>query len=400
MNILMLTTKVPYPPKDGGARATLDLALGLSKQGHVVDFLCMNTPKHHVRMEEFPAEILSTFQWFLVNVDTSIRVWPLMRNYFFSSLPYSVERFTHPVFAKKLEDLLRSKKYDIIQIEGLYGIAYVGVIRKACSSKIVFRPHNIEHLIWRRLALQEKNVFKKIYFKRFAHRLEEYEKKVINQYDLLIPISEEDAHFFRKAGNNKPMQVVPYGIDVESILIKTDIKKDIFFLGALDWIPNLEGLRWFADKVFPLIKEKLPGCEFWVAGRNPREGLKDELMKWGIRCVGEIENASVFMQEHGVMVVPLFAGSGIRVKIIEAMAHGKAVVATPIAAEGIPVENEKHILISQDPQQMADYIVRLLSDDELHKQIQIQARSFIKSNFSIHALVQDLEKAYSQILTK
>lgn len=399
MNILVITTKVPYPPRDGGAKATLDLAIALNRRGHRIDFLCMNTPKHHINVNDFSSHIREIFRWYMVDVDTSIRLLPLIKNYFFSSKPYSVQRFTHHTFDKVLKDLITKENYDIIQIEGLYGLAYVDTIRSMCTSRIVYRAHNVEHFIWKRLALQEKNWLKKKYLKNFSRRLEKYEKSIINQYDLLVPISGEDAKFFMLAGNTCPMEVIPYGVDLDLIPFVQDAKKDVFFLGALDWLPNIDGLGWFVEKVFPLVRQSLPWCEFWIAGRNPDEKLQHTFRKEGIRWIGEVEDASRFMLDHGVMVVPLFAGSGIRVKIIEAMAHGKAIVATPVAAEGLPIENEQTLYITDDPEQMADEIVHLLLDEDLARRMQANARAYVEKHFSLPVLAERLEKFYHQMLT-
>jgi len=398
LRILILCTKVPYPPKDGGAKATLELALSLNRRGHEITMLCMNTKKHHVEPGGIPREIREKLHWELVDVDTSIRYTKLMANYFFSSIPYSVERFYSWKFDKRLKQILDAQTFDIVQIEGLYGLAYVPSIRKWSKAKIVYRAHNVEHLIWKRVAEQEKHILKRKYVENFSKRLEQYEKKVMNTYDLLVPISEQDAYLFNELNNTKPQVVIPYGMEVLELIPEPNSSKDFYFLGALDWMPNVLGLRWFLDKCWPRFVEEFSMATCWIAGRNPSKELWRTMRGKGIHFLGEIEDAKQFSREHAIMIVPLFAGSGMRVKIIEAMAMGKPVIATSIAAEGLPVKHRKHILLADNADDFLKAMKELYTSPTLFEELRKNAYALVKAHFSIDGLSKVLEESYYQIL--
>jgi len=255
MKILFLTNKVPFPPKDGGAIASMSMINSFARLGHETTVLAMNTRKHHVTPWEIPDEITNRTIMHLVEVPAPITLIGLFINFFFSKLPYNAERFIDKRYSRKLELLLTTHNYDVIQLEGLYLIPYVPIIRKYSKSLISYRSHNIEHEIWERTTENTSGI-KKIYIRDLTHRILKFEKNAINQYDLLVPITAKDASKLEQMGNTKPMIVVPAGIDTDIKINHCPVPEmNLFFIGALDWVPNQEGLLWFIDKCFPLIQE-------------------------------------------------------------------------------------------------------------------------------------------------
>jgi hypothetical protein len=230
-----------------------NIALGLVKIGHTVDILAIETQKHRNTSNTSDLEPNITLK--SVFVDTNIKVYQALLNLVFSRIPYNAERFFSNDFSEALINTINANKYDIIQLEGLYLAPYIKDIRANSSAKIALRSHNIEHEIWRRLVENEKSFIKKFYFKVLANRVERFEKKVINQYDLLVPITYRDAVEFQKIGNKKPSKVIQTGIPIEQIADGLTIRKDrkLYFLGSLDWLPNQEGLLWFVKNVWPMM---------------------------------------------------------------------------------------------------------------------------------------------------
>ncbi|MBQ1606060.1 MAG: glycosyltransferase, partial [Bacteroidales bacterium] len=180
MKILVLANKMPYPPKDGGAIATLSLARSLHRCGCEVDLLAMNTPKHFCRVEDIPAEISSEINFYAVEVDTTIKATKALKNLLFSSKPYNAERFVNEAFAERLKALLSEEQYDVVQLEGLYLCPYIETIRKFSSAKIALRAHNVEHEIWKRMVENEKSLPKRLYKGIIARRMRRFELSYIN----------------------------------------------------------------------------------------------------------------------------------------------------------------------------------------------------------------------------
>ncbi len=378
MNILQLCNKSPYPSRDGGAIATSAMSQGFEKLGHRVYILAINTPKHYTTEVEIAPLLPENINIKLVDVNTNINVFRFINNLFFSRLPYNAERFYSKAFEAELVDLLKNNSFDVIQIEGLYMAFYVPLIRKYSQALISYRAHNIESEIWFRTAISEKNVLKKLYFNNLAKRLRKFEIAFLAQYDVLVPITEADADKLSKLGNKKPTFVAPATIDPENLQYEPENVNypSVFFIGALDWVPNQEGLIWFVDKIWPLIKREKNDVDFHVAGRNAPHWLINKLRRSGVNFWGEIENSHKFMNTFAVMVVPLFTGSGLRVKIVEGMSLGKAIVSTTIGTEGIDTVHGQNIMIADTIEEFADCVTLLISNNKIYENICNEARQF------------------------
>jgi len=394
MKILFLTNKVPYPPKDGGSIATFSLIKSFNNAGHAVTVMSMNTRKHHITPFDIPKQISSQIIFHLIEVPARISLKGIVTNFLFSKLPYNAERFIDDNYHNKLELLLSTHQYDIIQLEGLYLLPYFDLIRKYSTAKIVYRSHNIEHEIWERTAIQAKGI-KKIYLNNLSKRLRKFEISLINKYDLLIPITLRDEKRLNELGNTKPALTIPAGIDIqEKEPVAKPLKNDLFFIGALDWAPNQEGLIWFFDNCWDEIRKECPKVSLTVAGRNAPDWFVKMLKKHTVKYLGEVPNAQQFMKKHAVMIAPLLSGGGMRVKIIEGMSFKKPIVTTPVGCEGIDAVNEKDILIAESPRAYTNYIIRLAKDIALQTSISNNCYKFVKENYSNEILSNRLADFY------
>jgi len=401
VNILQIFNKVPYPAKDGGSIAVTNLSESFAKSGNNVDLLCLNTNKHYVNTKNIIPELHKNITLYTVNINTDIKITALLKNLIFSNRPYIAERFTSETFKSELINLLQKNKYDIIQIEGLYMMPYIKTVRNFTKTTVSFRAHNIEHEIWQLNLKQEKNFLKKIYIRNLTQRLIKFELSFINKYDVIIPITQRDGNIFNNSGNKKPMHISPTGIDTKKYNTgKQDFSEiKLFHLGSLDWIPNIEGLNWFLKNVWKKIILQHPALTFTVAGRNAPKNFIRQISKYkNVIYKGEIENAVEFMHKHNVMVVPLFSGSGMRIKIIEGMACGNVIISTPKGAEGIPAETNREIFITGKPEEIIKHISCLISDKNKAEQISFAAKQFISVNFDNFAISNKLLNFYKKYI--
>ncbi|HEY4785404.1 MAG TPA: glycosyltransferase family 4 protein, partial [Bacteroidales bacterium] len=194
----------------------------------------------------------------------------------------------------------------------------------------------------------------------------------------LVPITKVDGEKLQNMGNIKPVLVTPASFDPQKILYEPDSVRypSVFFIGALDWTPNQEGLFWFVDKVWPLVKKQRNDIEFTVAGRNAPSWLIRKLKKRKINFMGEVEDSQKFMNTFAVMIVPLFAGSGMRVKIAEGMLLGKAIVTTTLGTEGIETTHEENIMIADSIWDFSESVLQLISKRDFYDSISKKARLF------------------------
>ncbi len=403
MNILQLHNKIPFPPKDGGSVAVYNLSEAFVKLNHNVDILALNTKKHFVDFNTIEKLLPEHLNIISVDIDTSIKPIKALTNFLFSELPYNAERFISEKFKAKLTELLKQKEFDIIQIEGLYMMPYINVIKANTKSFISYRAHNVEHEIWGNTILKEKNLLKRIYLRNLHKKIKKFELTFIDQYDLLVPISEKDADFFIKMRNTKKIHICPAGLDSSKYNrqnFKID-KTSFFHLGSLDWIPNREGLLWFLENVWTKINKKYDSLSFSIAGRNAPETFTKQLSRYyNILYRGEIDNACEFMQQHSIMIVPLFSGSGMRIKIIEGMASGNIVITTPKGAEGIDAVNGKHFLIAENEIDFIKHIDHIFEGKYNLQEISKNARQFISDNFDTFAVSKSLLTFYEKAINE
>jgi polysaccharide biosynthesis protein PslH len=393
MKILLLTNKSPWPPMDGGSSATLSMIKMLAARGASVTVLSFNTLKHHSEAKDIPGTYGS---FHFVDIDSRIRPLNLIFNLFFSLTPYTLTRFEDKKFSKKLAWLLRSE-FDIIQVEGLPMSGYLSLIRKHSSSLVIYRPHNIENIIWSMLAIEEKNFFKRLYFNITAIKTKRIEKRVVNFFDGLAAISQKDKYWFINNGCTKPIIVSSPSPNVSDIKDTIHKHMSVAFIGALDWRPNINGLKWLVNKVWPLVTEKLPEASLYIAGRNPGSAVETICKGRNIIFVGETPSSEQFLADKDLMAVPLFSGSGIRMKILEGMSLGKPVVATPAAAEGIIFEENRDLFIAGNPGEFAEKIIRLLLDENLRNATAVNARENVRKNYDIFASAEELMKFYNRL---
>jgi len=382
MQILQLMNKVPWPPKDGGAIACMNMTKGFSMLGHEVTVLSMNTSKHHIRIKDMPLNIRNRADFRLVEVPASVNWLEAALNLLFSKLPYNAQRFISDEFSMELVKLLHEKPFDIIQLEGLYLCPYIPVIREYSQALIVYRAHNIEYEIWERTAKLSEGIRSK-YIRNLSKRIKRFEISYLNSYDILVPITDRDGQILDQLGNTKPRHTSQTGIDFAS-LVPTAKKLEfpsLFHIGALDWSPNQEGLTWFFDHCWPRIHQENPDLKFYLAGRNAPDWFERRIKLDGVVYLGEINDAYDFINSKAIMVVPLFSGSGMRIKIIEGMALGKPIVTTDIGTEGIPTTNGDNIQIANDAEQFINAINQLINNRELSNQIGKNAIEFIQQKY-------------------
>jgi glycosyltransferase involved in cell wall biosynthesis len=386
---------MPYPPNDGGAIATIKMINGFAEANNKVTVLAMQTYKHPFSIKELPNDIKNKINWYQTFVDTKIKPVKLLLNLIFSKKPYNSVRFESKKFNNKLIEILSTQKFDIIQLEGLYLYSYINTIKKYSKAKISLRAHNIEHEIWLRLTENESSILKKIYLSVIARRVKNLEFRTIKIIDILIPITFRDAKILTSKTVDLPFMVCPTGLDTDDFKqTKAKNKNTIFYIGALDWTPNREGVIWFLKNIWTDIKKEFNDRDFVVAGRNAPEDFKSELKRYSVKYVGEVDSAKEFIDNHNIMIVPLLSGSGMRIKIIEGMARGKCILTTSVGAEGIDAENGKDIFIQNTADEFKQILRNLLQNNYISDNCGKNAFIFVKQNFNNKIIINNLQNFY------
>jgi polysaccharide biosynthesis protein PslH len=401
MRILQLCNKPPYPPIDGGSKAMHNLTRGLVDLGHQVKVLCISTPKQPCNKALMPREYLRNTALECVFVDTSVNIVDAFTD-LLTADNYNISRFFSPDMDIRLIKLLSDQQFDVVQLESLFMTPYIPTIRRYTQAKVILRSHNLEHVIQDRIATGEKNFFKKPYRRFLARQLQEYEMAVLDKVDGVAAISPTDAEHFRSHGTKTPIATIPFGVDADEYAGDTRIPASgpvFFHLGSMDWLPNEEGIRWLLDTVWPRVIKKRPKARLQLAGNKmPAQLLA--LSIDGVTIKGRVRNALSYMKERHVMVVPLFSAGGMRVKIIEGMALGKAIISTPIGAEGISYTDKKNILIARNATEFVENILNVIDDHTLPVKIGEEARKLTRTTYANTRIVQELVSFYKKLLKK
>lgn len=400
MNILQFCYKPPYPAVDGGSIGMYSIGQGLTNMGHRVKVLTFYSDKNPFDKELLPQNYIDTYSPEGVYVDLKPNIFDALL-YVFIAKSYVVERFVSNKMKAKLIKVLQEEKWDVVQIESINLASYIPIIRQYSKAVIGFHCPNVEHLIWQRVYKNEKrNLFKRWYLKNTAQNMKYYERMHINDFDIVFPLTEVDANYFKQFGCKKPCHIVPIGFDIpEDLPDVMQEENSLFHIGSMNWFPNDQGLKWFLNDVWEKVLELSPNVHFYLAGRHISSYFTND--KWkNVNIVGEVSDSTMFMCSKQIMVVPLLSGSGIRIKILEAMSLSKTIVATSIAAEGIMYEEGKNILIANTPQEFAECIKKLLDDKQYCKQLGENAAELIKEKYSTTEIANSVIKEYDKLLNK
>jgi len=344
----------------------------------VYGVLAMNTTRHWVEPAVL-GDCYGTLPHWWAPVDNRITLVGAIKN-FVNRTPYHISRFWSDSFAEVFQNALAEFRPDLVLLEGLPLLEYLPLIRARSKAAIVYDAHNVEHLIWTRLADAEPNPLRRYYLREQVRRLKQYETSVLigGKLDGVITLTENDAATIRGIGYHGLLHVKPFALPLEQYtpVYAPEEAPTLFHLGPLSWAPNRQGIEWFLAEVFPLVRIKVPWAEFYVAGHIPqsvRISSSD-----GVHVLGPVPDAKEFMSQRSILVVPLRAGSGVRVKIIEAMALGKAVVATSIGAEGIACSPGQDLLIADTAEDFATALSSLLLDPRRVEMIGRNARRYVE----------------------
>ena len=398
MKVLQICNKPPYPPVDGGTMAMNSITQGLLREGCEVKVLAVETDKHPADVDKMPAVYRERTRFEAEYIDLGVK--PLEAAVaMLCGESYHVRRYRSEAFAKWLRRILEQEEFDVIHMESPFLTPYLPLIRSLSKAKVVLRAHNVENIIWKRVAESTPHGLKRWYLKHLSLTLRAYELEHINDYDGVVCITRNDAEYFKQNGCRRPVTAIPFGVEPEEYAGVDAEPGSLFHIGAMDWMPNRESIEWLLDEVWPVVHREVPQARLYLAGRKmPQKWMKAQIE--GVSVVGEVPDAGYFIAGKQINVVPLRSGSGIRVKIIEAMAAGKAVVTTTVGAQGIEYTDGENLLIADTPEQFARQIKQLVEDQDYCAKVGEAAARLVAEQYDVKKLTGRLLRFYEEILKR
>jgi len=400
----VLTPQFPYPPHQGTTIRNYNLIAGLARQ-HEVHLLSFGEP---ATSQGTPLDRFCRSVQVVRPPHRSMR--QRVKGLLLSRLPDMALRLPSAPFRAALAATLEREKPDIVQVEGIELAQYLFQVAAGRPDRghplLVFDDHNAEYLLQQRafetdVRLPRRWVGAAYSFVQWQ-RLRGYERRACRTADRVIAVSESDAGALRRLAPGLEPIVVPNGVDMEFYtapvspldLLAGPAEQDVVFTGKMDFRPNVDAVLWFAQEVLPLIRHESPETRFWVVGRDPHPRLAHLQKDPAVVLTGYVQDIRSRVIGAAVYVVPLRIGGGTRLKVLEAMAMGKAIVSTTLGCEGFDLVAGQELLIANTPADFAAAVVALLRDPARRERLGRAARRFAGSRYDWRIIVPRLEQAY------
>lgn len=316
-------------------------------------------------------------------------LWPILRNLLASREPFALTMFNSVPFMRRARELEQTGRFDLIILDGLFVAPIFDGMKTPRATPSILLQHNVESLIWRRLSELQRNPFMRLFFYEMARRMKYREPELCRLFEGITTISDQDAAYHRdiyKLDNVLgcvPAGAIPDARDLPPAVLEQSPSPCIAFLGSMNWPPNADAAFWFIEKILPLVRAIMPEVRFRVIGREPPEALKRlAAASGGIEVTGKLEEVLTPLRECALLVVPLRAGSGVRLKILESMAAGVPVVSTTVGAEGLHMRNGQDLLLADDEMALSEAVLRLLKDNGLRKTLAENALKRVTQEFA------------------
>jgi sugar transferase (PEP-CTERM/EpsH1 system associated) len=304
--------------------------------------------------------------------------------------PYFLAKYRVPELTATIERLLEREKFDLMLCDFLQSA--VAMLGSRFRPRVLFE-HNVEYVIRKRHWEQEKNPLRKALLNGEWQKARAVEGEVCRAFDHVVSVSPQDGQLLAQEFQIQHVSTLPTGVDADYFQPQ-DVQPcpgRLVFVGSMDWHPNEDGVLWFLEEIFPLVRQKAPHATLTVVGRNPSQRLRALAAGVsGVEITGTVPDVRPYIARAEVVVVPLRIGGGTRIKIFEAMAMGRPVVSTALGAEGLPVRPQRDIVLGNDPLGFAEAAVALINDGTQRERIGAAGRELVIRNHTWDLAAQEM----------
>ncbi len=395
MKILFLSPTVPFPLTDGGRIRVFNLLKQIVEKNEVTLIALETQPTDADGVSELQA--LGVQVHLVPNAPNLPDVsFGTLASAFFKQQPITVARYNVTAYRQKLKTLLAKERFDLIHYEMLH----IAQFHTETELPGVLSLQNVDSAIWRRLCSETANPFYKFAYWTQQLAFQRYERALSPKFDAVTCTSDIDASVFKQYCSKGAIEVIPNGVDVRHYHpdFTAEASAHLLYIGSMDWYPNENAVVFFADEVFPRIQKNVPDAVFWIVGGNPSRSVKKLAEREGIVVTGRVPEVKPYFAEATVFVVPLRIGSGTRLKILEALAMGKAVVSTTVGAEGLNLKDGEEIFIADEPTPFAEAVTQMITSPKLRRRIGENGRTRVEQDYDWRRIGEKLHSLYTKIL--
>jgi glycosyltransferase involved in cell wall biosynthesis len=397
MRVLLLTQVLPYPPDSGPKVKTYYVLKYLAQQHDVtlVSFVRDTDKPDYIRHLESLCERVVT-----VPISRSpVRDLSFLGKSLLTNQPWMMLRDERPEMRAALDKLRGETHFDVVHADqlnmGQYALPFE-------DSRKVLDLHNALWVLYKRLAeTQSPTKPMKYILLRDWRLLKRYEGEMCRTFDAVTAVSEEDKRSLIEAGARPDITVIPIAIDTDeqAFIQRQPTGPHIVHIGTMYWPPNIDGITWFLDEIYPRIKQQVPDVRCTLIGARPPASITERAQADpSLTVTGYVEDPVPYLRDSSMMVVPLRAGGGMRVKILNALSQGIPMVSTTVGCEGIDVKNGSDILVADDPAAFADASIRLLKDAALNAQVTANGRRTAEDRYDYRQACKPLDAVYANPL--
>jgi len=367
MNLLFLSTRSPYPLISGHSLRTYHILKGAAQNHNVTFVTFIQLPEHELKKENLDhlKSFCKAVYPFEIPVDMSkITSAKMLFLNLFSSLPFVGQKYDAPLMRQKIREIIQREHIDLVHVDMLPLTVYLNEFENL--PKILVN-HNVESVRLYRWFKTEPNPVKKAYLGIQWLKLRSFERSAMNQFDGCVVVSEIDKELLIKMKVKSSLFVVPNGTDTKFFKPSNGkvVANSVLWIGHMDVHTNKDAVIYFWKDIYPILRRKYPKVKVTFVGTAPPKEIADAAQKDGqVKATGFVNDIRPYMDEAAVMVVPIRIGSGTRLKILDAMAMGKAIVSTSVGCEGLNVNDGKDILIADDPEGFSDNTIDLLKNSD------------------------------------
>jgi sugar transferase (PEP-CTERM/EpsH1 system associated) len=398
MKLLFLTPQLPYPPHQGTTIRNFHLLAGLAR-------------RHEIALISFTDGLRSVSDTPLPGLCDQVHVIPMppirslsqrLVTTFLSPQPDMALRLPSRQFQTRLEQWVQDEQFDVIQVEGIemgqYALALQESRLLSDRTKLVFDDHNAEYVLQRRAFLTDGGRPAGYSLIQWL-KLRRYERQICQIADRVVAVSETDAEALRRLVPGLSPAVVPNGVDIDFFRpeyagadgVQT---ANLVFTGKMDFRPNVDAMLWFCGEILPRIQAARPGITLAIVGREPHSRVQALARGPNVAVTGYVDDIRPYVAGAQVYIVPLRMGGGTRLKVLQAMAMGKAIVSTTLGAEGIAGHAGEHLVLADNADDFAAAVLSLLDNPDRRAALGTRARSLVEREYAWEAIIPRMDAVY------
>ena len=415
MKLLILTPQLPYPPHQGTTIRNFNIIKHLAPR-HDITLLSFGTPEELANAEPLRA-LCRRIE--IAPYPTRSMVQRAFTT-FFSSQPDMALRLQSAAMHQKAATILRDETFDIVQVEGIEMARYVGGSKLETAKrpvgignwKLIFDDHNAEYVLQRTAFESDARHINRWHAALYSwiqwQKLTRYERAICRRANHIIAASDTDARAISNLQSptsnfQLPVSVIPNGVDTDHFVPSDEVcakplaEFSMVYAGKMDFRPNVDAMLWFCDEILPRIRAAIPQAHIVIVGQKPAPRIRALGEQKGVEVTGWVPDTRPYVADAAVYVVPLRMGSGTRLKVLEAMAMGKAIVSTSRGVEGIEFVPGREALIADTPEEFARTVIALFRDPDRRRELGRAARLLVESKYDWRAIVPRFEQVYAAV---